>query len=186
MAAVPQENGRAMYDAGQDKSTVAMRYDALARRVTHWMLANPGKPLTHCAREFKVTPQYLYYFVSSDTFKAKYSELAGGDFQEAFMTTLAEKLRGAGAFAVDKLVEQMELSPSAEFVMDASEILINAALKMDGPRPASGPSVNINFPAIPADVLASVQNQMLTGAVVDATPLSVSVEAQDAGLSTPR
>jgi hypothetical protein len=171
MAAVPQENGRAMYD-GQDKSTVAMRYDALARRVTHWMLANPGKPLTHCAREFKVTPQYLYYFVSSDTFKAKYAELAGGDFQEAFMTTLSEKLRGGAMMAVDRLVEQVELSPSAEFVLDASEVLINAALKMDGPRPINQTNIQNNFPVIPADVLASVQHQMLTGA----SPASVLVE----------
>ena len=141
-----------------------IKYDALAQRITHWMLTNPGKPLTHCARELKVSANYLYHFVSTDSFQAKYHELCGQNFKEAFVTTLAERLRSGASYAVDKIIEQVELSPSAEYILDASELLINAAVRMDGPRPGAQAAVQINnFPQIPQDVLVGVQQRMLEG-----------------------
>lgn len=168
--------------------TVALRYDVLAQRVAHWMFTNPGQPLTKCARALNVTPQYLYYFVASDTFKAKYAELSQGEFKEAMVGTLAERLRGAAFQAIDQLTEQMQLNPGNEMLLDASELLINAAVKMDAPA-AKGTSVQINnFPAIPADVVHATRESMLRGATVNpATVEGSSVQvSEDAGLPAPK
>lgn len=153
-----------------------VKYDALAQRITHWMLSNPGKPLVRCARELNVSANYIYYFVSTDTFQAKYNELCGKDFKEAFVTTLAERLRTGASVAVDKVIEQMELSPSAEYILDAGELLINAAVRMDGPRPGAQAAVQINnYPQIPQDVLATVQQQMLSGVSTRVLPAGETV-----------
>lgn len=175
--------------AGEFASATMLKYDAFAQRITHWMLSNPGKPLSHCARELHVSPQYVYFLVSTDTFQTKYKELCGRDFKEAFVTTLADKLRSSASLVVDKIVEQVELNPGSEYLLDAGELLINAAVRMDSPRPQSGAAVQINnFPQIPQDVLANVQQQMLAGPARSGIPTpadqvgSVIHEHGDAGL----
>jgi hypothetical protein len=164
MARNPDPNVFPQYEA------VATRYDALAHRVTHWLLTNPGKPLTHLAREIGVSPNYIYVFVSTDAFKNKYRELVDAEFKDVMVNDLAAKIRGAANLAIDRVTEQLALSQSSEYVLDASEMLINAAVKMDAPKNA-GPQVQINnFPAIPADVLARTQQGLLSGNAVSPLP----------------
>lgn len=164
---------QARMDAGASVSDVLkMRYEVLAQRVVHWMMTHPGKPLTQCARELGMNVTYLYTFVSSDTFKAKYAELSKGDdgFEGAIIGDFKERLRAGASIAIDALTEKLTLNPHSEDSVDAAEILINAAAKLEAPRPIAG-QMNFNMPSIPPEVLAATQQAMFnrnSPATVDA------------------
>ena len=177
--------------AEEPSDAVALRYETLALRISHWIFANPGKPLTICARELGLSAQYLYYFTASDTFKAKHEELINGEggFKSTIMGNLSERLRGAAFQALDQLTGKMALDPSNDFILDASEVLIKAAVSME--RPTGGGvavQVNNNYPVIPQDVLERTQQQMFLSAppAPAVTDGSVTVEHDGAGLQTPK
>lgn len=161
-------------DAGASVSDVLkMRYEVLANRIIHWMMTHPGRPLTQCARELGLNVTYLYTFTSSDTFKARYAELSKGDdgFEGALLGDFKERLRAGAAIAIDALTEKLTINPHAEDAVDAAEILIYGAAKLEAPRPIAG-QVNFNMPSIPPEVLATTQQAMFkrnTPATVDAT-----------------
>lgn len=189
-AAPPADLAR--MDAGASVSDVLkMRYEVLANRVIHWMMTHPGQPLTKCARELGLNVTYLYTFTSSDTFKARYAELSKGDdgFEGALLGDFKERLRAGAAIAIDALTEKLTLNPHAEDSVDAAEILIYGAAKLEAPRPIAG-QVNFNMPSIPPEVLAQTQQAMFkrnTPATVDAevVPEGSAKDSDDAaGLQT--
>jgi hypothetical protein len=123
-------------------------------------------------------------FVSSDTFKAKYAELAEGEdgFAGAMMGDFQAKLKAAATVALDAMAERIAFEPGSEASIDAAEILINAAVKAESPA-RGGMQVNFNLPVIPADVLEQTRQSMLQGKT-PATIEGSSVQVQDgAGLS---
>lgn len=159
---------------------IALRYEVLAKRVAHWMFTNPGKPLTRCARDLGLQVNYLYMFVSSDTFKAKYAELTEGEdgFAGAMMGDFQSRLKAAATVALDAMAERISFEPGSEASIDAAEILINAAVKSERPA-GGGMQVNFNLPVIPADVLADTRQAMLRGKQPPATIEGSSVQVQN-------
>lgn len=113
---------------------VPPKYEAIMR----WLFANPEKSIQEGARVFNVSPGWFSTVVNSDLFIARYQEFLAEMDEAQELPRMAHRVLGATAFAIEKLVSQIENSTDPDFIAKATDILLRAS------KPPASTTINHN------------------------------------------
>ena len=75
-------------------------------RILFWLVENPGKSLTECARIFNYTAGWIGQVVHSDLFQARLAEMR--KHHEVQLLSVQEKLMALASQTIDKLADKTE------------------------------------------------------------------------------
>lgn len=104
-----------------------------------WLLENPHRSLGEAAAELGYTQAWLSIMIHSDLFQAKFAEVREHYFGSHF-AEIGEKLEGLAHAALDKLVQQVELNDSPEFLLKTADKALERLGY--GSKPASPTIIN--------------------------------------------
>ena len=88
--------------------------------IAEWLVANPDKTLTECAKEFNYTQAWLSRIVHSDLFQAYY-RMVCDERKEIAVHTISSKMNYAANLALDQtiaILEDTETRPSERFIIE--------------------------------------------------------------------
>lgn len=88
--------------------------------ISDWLLVNPDRTLTDCARELGFTITWVSVIVNSDAFKHFHAERQQQYYDER-IAPLRDKLVGVTTRAVERLGEAVEESRDANFLLAAAD-----------------------------------------------------------------
>lgn len=105
--------------------------------IAEFLVSNPMASQGECARFFGYSEAWLSQIIHSDAFQAFYRRLAEERGAIA-CHTIADKITGLAAVALDKATEKLEMGSASErFLTDTTEIALKALGYLNG---SSGPS----------------------------------------------
>ncbi len=113
--------------------------------VLRWLLANPERPLSDCARELGYTRTHLSIIIHSDAFQARLRE-AQGDLAGEIALSIQDKLTGLAHASLDRLAEQLPIATDPKLVLDVAERALENlgyGAKSRVPQPPGIGSVNV-------------------------------------------
>jgi len=90
-------------------------------RIITWLLTNPGRPLTACARDLDIPAETLYRITSTDAFR---DALARETSQ--LLETLETRLEQIATLALDRLAEVLSTTNDPRLILDAMKALFGA------------------------------------------------------------
>jgi hypothetical protein len=128
-------------------------------QIMNWLIANPEKPLSHCAAHFNVTAAWLSTIIHSDVFRDKFGERQEAVFG-AVMMDIPAKLKGLADAVMDKLAEDIQTSTTEhkDFHLDAfDKIMHRAGYAPASARSPAPPSVHLT---VNAAILAEARKAM--------------------------
>lgn len=76
--------------------------------IIDWMLANPQKSLSDCARELDRTPAYIYQLTQSDIFKERYRQRVA-EKNELLNGQLVQRVAGAAITATQLIQDKLDV-----------------------------------------------------------------------------
>lgn len=149
--------------------------------VIDWMIQNPDKNLTDCAREFKVTPTWIYTLTKSDAFVTALKERRA-DHNFLLSMGVVEKAGAVAEMALDQLADNLrlkgELMPSTTVLEIADSMMARMGYgntKGGSPVPAE---VHVTIGVDPA-MLEAARNRLKQVQATMSLPTAVPPQASD-------
>lgn len=158
-------------------------------RISHeliltWLVLNPEKNQSECAKHFGITEAWLSVIINSDVFQARWAE------RKHFMADQADKMmlaraRGVVDKGLERLETLVEASQDPAFVLQTTDKLMGRL--GFGPKSSAAPQINItqNQLTVDNETLTLARQAMLQNATaqlpqIDVTPQPEQVEVLDA------
>lgn len=110
--------------------------------IIDWMIANPGKPLSECAKHVHKTQVTLSIIINSDIFKAALAQRKAR-FQEAHDISIIEKTTRVAHASLDIMLQRMEKKGDTVPLQLANDISRTALQRLGYGVQPSGPSVQV-------------------------------------------
>lgn len=94
--------------------------------IAEWLVVNPDKNLTACARHFDYTLPWLSRMIHSDMFQAYYLELCK-ERKVMAVHTISNKMNHAAGLALDRMIDKLEEGAMVgeRFVLDSANGLLD-------------------------------------------------------------
>lgn len=138
--------------------------------VLNWMIANPQRKLSDCAREFGYTQSWLSTMIHSSLFQAALKEKQDKLFS-GLSSTLTEKLAAGADIGVTKLVEKLETSEDPKFIKETTTMMLEklgfgAQTRVAGAGTVNNGPVQQNFYMATPDDLQQARGRIANGSVL--------------------
>lgn len=135
--------------------------------ILDYILLNQGRVTqADVARHFGMTRVWVSCIMNSDAFKAALAERRA-EIGELVNITVADRINGVAAMGLEKLGAMVETSLDPDFILDATDKLLQRAGygKSGGPSTIVNNNTQINtYIPVERDVLAECRQQMLAQA----------------------
>lgn len=150
------------------RATAAAKHLVVIDELINWMILNPGLSVKKAAASAGGPIQYSAVWItmvaSSDAFRARLSEKQKEIDVHLLVPTLREKLTSTCELAVERVAEMIPIATDAQFILDATEMLLEAQYKSYGGAKAAAPEAQNNFQIDRATfVLAEERTKILKG-----------------------
>lgn len=153
------------------RASAAAKHLVVIDELINWMILNPGLSVKKAAKSAGGPIQYSAVWItmvaSSDAFRARLAEKQKEIDVHLLVPTLREKLTATCEMAVERVAEMIPIATDAQFVLDATEMLLEAQYKSYGGAAQKSSEPQNNFQIDRATfVLAEERNKLLKGEVV--------------------
>ncbi len=144
--------------AAGDKRKRFLRINHRHEQIINWMICNPDRPLSECAREFNYSLAWIYTLTHTDTFQAAYRKRCKEVGVHA-VHTISNRLTGVTAKALDRLEEKIDAGEMTErgLIEFTKAALAGAGYLRPGAR---GSQAHLHLYVEPEAILAAREQAM--------------------------
>ncbi len=152
--------------------TPRARLSAMGRQfaIMEWLMLNPGRSLTECARDLGMPQATVYRITSSDMFRQRYMELMNGRIDERVMP-VRDRLVGIAAQAADKLsAELARPDTDPEFALRVVDKVLARVNYAQPPAQAASPAgpVSVTVNVADPELLRRARERLIARAKAEA------------------